>query len=820
MPTKNIMVRAGADFSAITRQAAKAKTSMSGMRASINSACSGMTTAVGKLNKVMGLLGVGLSAAAVLSFAKSAKSAYETQIEGETKLATIMRQRMAASDGDIKGIVEMTSAQQKLGVVGDEVQLAGAQQLATFMNQTSSLKTLIPVMNNLIVQQNGYSATTEAATKIGNLMGKAMQGQVTALRRCGITFTDAEAAAMKYGNEQQRAAMLAQIITNNVGQMNTAMAATPSGRLQQVSNALGDIKEQFGAAVTTSLTAFLPALNGICSVLAAMATLANKVAQSLANVFGGTAKSAGAVVTYGGAASGAMDDVADSTNSAGGAAKKLKNLSSFGFDTLQKLSNTSSSSGSGSGGGAGVSESSGIADTGKAALGAGEGIGWLEKVLQRLKQTADSLDFTNLNNSLDRLKTSLGAFNANLGKGLRWLYDNVLEPLAKWTISQLLPAFLNVLSGAISVVNSVIQVAMPGLKWLWDSFLQPIAKWTGGAIVTILNGIADALTKISGWIDANPELAATLGAMAGALLVAGNAGKIFMGIGMSIGGVIMGLTTSFAGISAAIGFLTSPIGLVILAIGALVAAIVICINFFKETGTTAAGVWQGIVDAWNQAGAYFAGVWARVQEGAAAVWGRVKGNALEAWTAISKTASDGVAKVKAAWGAIGTWWSKNVTDPIKTGFKNCLNGVIGFFEGVANKGIDAVNSIASALNSLHFTVPAWVPGFGGKSVGFSLAQHAHIALPRLASGAVLPGGSPYAAIVNDQPAGRTNIESPLSTIVDAMVSALQSFDFGASETNVNVQFSGQMAALARAMNPYIQTETVRKGGSAVERRYA
>ena len=177
-------------------------------------------------------------------------SAYAVQEEAETKLMTVMRQRMGATDEEIQSIKDLASAQQQIGVIGDEVQLSGAQQIATFLKEKSSLETLMPAMNNLLAQQKGLNATTGDAVTVGNLMGKAMMGQVDALKRVGITFTEAEAQVMKYGTEQERAAMLAQIITNNVGNMNAALAQTDSGKLQQTKNWLGDIKEQIGALTT------------------------------------------------------------------------------------------------------------------------------------------------------------------------------------------------------------------------------------------------------------------------------------------------------------------------------------------------------------------------------------------------------------------------------------------------------------------------------------------------------------------------------------------------------------------------------------------
>lgn len=176
-------------------------------------------------------------------------SAYQVQLVAETQLQTIMRQRMGVNDEMIQSVKDLCSAQQELGVIGDEVQLSGAQQMATFLKSKQSLDVLIPAMNNLIAQQNGLNATNQDAVSIGNMMGKAMQGQVEVLQRVGITFTDAQKQVLQFGTESERAAMLAQVITDNVGNMNAELAKTDAGKWKQTENYLGDIKEQLGAMV-------------------------------------------------------------------------------------------------------------------------------------------------------------------------------------------------------------------------------------------------------------------------------------------------------------------------------------------------------------------------------------------------------------------------------------------------------------------------------------------------------------------------------------------------------------------------------------------
>lgn len=176
-------------------------------------------------------------------------SAYQVQLVAETQIETIMRQRMAATDEQIQSIKNLCSAQQELGVIGDEVQLSGAQQMATFLQNKRSLDVLIPAMNNLLAQQNGLNATNQDAVSIGNMMGKAMQGQVETLQRVGITFDESQKKVLQYGTESERAAMLAKVITQNVGNMNAELAKTDAGKQKQLENTLGDIKEQMGALV-------------------------------------------------------------------------------------------------------------------------------------------------------------------------------------------------------------------------------------------------------------------------------------------------------------------------------------------------------------------------------------------------------------------------------------------------------------------------------------------------------------------------------------------------------------------------------------------
>jgi len=218
-----------------------------------------------KLNNIIGLVSNVIGR--VTSSMQACEQANQAQQEAETKLAQVMRNTMNAGADEMAAIKELTAAQQQLGVIGDEVQLAGAQELGTYLEKTDSLKQLIPVMNDMLAQQYGLNATQEQAVTIGSMMGKVMEGQVGALSRYGYKFDEAQEKILKYGTEEEKVATLAEVITQSVGDMNEALAATPEGRQKQVANEIGDIQERIGALWIQIQEVLLPIREKVLSVI-------------------------------------------------------------------------------------------------------------------------------------------------------------------------------------------------------------------------------------------------------------------------------------------------------------------------------------------------------------------------------------------------------------------------------------------------------------------------------------------------------------------------------------------------------------------------
>lgn len=182
-------------------------------------------------------------------------------------------------------------------------------------------------------------------------------------------------------------------------------------------------------------------------------------------------------------------------------------------------------------------------------------------------------------------------------------------------------------------------------------------------------------------------------------------------------------------------------------------------------------------------------------------------------TSITTTMDEIKSTIEEKWGDIKKWFADNVEpkfkkefwidkfDGIKQGAKSVLNGIIGIVE-------KSVNGIIAKLNTLHWSIPDWVPGVGGKSFGFDIKE---ISIPRLATGAVIPPNQEFLAVLGDQKSGR-NLEAPEGLIRQIMREELAGM-MGSGDVNVTVEFTGSLAQLGRVLHPVITKEQKRIGKS-------
>ena len=178
-----------------------------------------------------------------------------------SRLGTLMMNVKGTTQAQVNEIIKYGDALELVTTVEGDATVAGASQLATFQLQGSTIKTLLPALQDLAVSSYGVSVSQEQMQSMANLVGKVMTGSASALTRYGVTMTDAQKSILQTGTESERAAMLVEVLGQNFGGLAESMAKTPEGRIVQLRNAWGSVKDIVGYGV-------LPAVTSVVTFLA------------------------------------------------------------------------------------------------------------------------------------------------------------------------------------------------------------------------------------------------------------------------------------------------------------------------------------------------------------------------------------------------------------------------------------------------------------------------------------------------------------------------------------------------------------------------
>ncbi len=401
------------------------------------------------------------------------------------------------------------------------------------------------------------------------------------------------------------------------------MGSSIGASVKQLSTSFDALKGAFANLIFTALAPLIPYVITVVTWLTRLFTIFTQIIAALFGVktgFGGMASSAGG---------------------AGKAAKKAAKdaqgaLAAFDqINVLQSSKDAEQPDAGGGGAGGGL------------ALPAVDPISpELLAKLENFKAKAAEF-FRPLTEALGRLYEALVPLGETIWAGLKWAWDYILVPLGTWVVSDLLPAFLDLLSAALGVLNEVLIALAPLWVEFYDNFLQPLAEWAGGKIIEFLDWLTIKLGELAVWIKENPEKFRSFITIVGILFLA------------------------IATIFAAIVVFTSGIGaLTGLAVAAVIAFIILVISQWENMGETIKQI--GFI-----MGFYVSQMADKIKTGF--------------FTALDA--------VKAKFESIFTG--------IKDFIKGVINGIIGYINTMIQSVVNGLNGVVGGLN----TVGSVLPGF-------------------------------------------------------------------------------------------------------------
>lgn len=119
----------------------------------------------------------------------------------------------------------------------------------------------------------------------------------------------------------------------------------------------------------------------------------------------------------------------------------------------------------------------------------------IDKMSQATADWASGLNFEPLVTAFNNFMAALEPVVDLIVNGLAWAWENVLLPLASWTIEEAAPAILNLLAAALQAIYKVVSALAPILQTIW-SIIKPIVQFIGFSVISIIEGLTDTITKL------------------------------------------------------------------------------------------------------------------------------------------------------------------------------------------------------------------------------------------------------------------------------------------------------------------------------------
>lgn len=347
--------------------------------------------------------------------------------------------------------------------------------------------------------------------------------------------------------------------------------------------------------------------------------------------------------------------------------------------------------------------------------------------------------------------------------------DSAIQGIGRQMEVALLPAADAVYQSLMDSMPEITE-AMEEVSPVIAEIAGDFADWAGGAISEGLPVLVDGIKDFADWAGkayekAKPFLSflwehkGTVLAVAAALRVLGPAigavttamnafktAKTFMAL-LQSSGKITQVTNAFKAFGSA---LMGPLGIII----AVAAAIALLYKnwdtvkaWLVNFGNTVNQIWTNFSNMMGNAitaigqkfpllGAYLQGWWESIQA------------AVDNVKAIFQNIIDFISNVFS-----GNWsaaWQNIVNI-----FGNLFGMIVNLAKAPINGVISAINWVLSKINSISVTIPDWVPGVGGKTLGFNIPT-----IPQLAEGGVAT--SPTLAEIGE--GGEPEAVMPLSKL--------------------------------------------------------
>ena len=245
----------------------------------IKNTSSAVDSLVNKFQGVAQTIGSVFIGKKVADYIKSSLESMAIQSNAELQLQVTLSNMGAASNAFDQITRKATGIQSK-GIFGDEVMIAAAAELSTYMTDVNAVKSMMDTLTNYATgMSNGQVVDAQQMINYATNLGKVTIGAYDAMTKKGFEFSESQKAIIdgtathaqlvevlgdsyaSMTNDMRKAETIAQVINTSWGNLYETMSNTPMGKITQLSNAFGDIQEQIGIRLSQSVVNLFDTLN-------------------------------------------------------------------------------------------------------------------------------------------------------------------------------------------------------------------------------------------------------------------------------------------------------------------------------------------------------------------------------------------------------------------------------------------------------------------------------------------------------------------------------------------------------------------------------
>lgn len=225
-----------------------------------------------------------LATTGAVMFARNLMTAAATQEKALTSIKAGLKSTQYAAGLTNSELQNMASGLQKVGVIGDEVVMAGQGMLLTFTNIGRNVfPEATEVMADMALKMADMNYENVNMKDTAIQLGKALNDPIAGLNslaRVGVKFTDQQKdmikALVEAGDIEGAQKIIIRELKTEFGGLNRELAQTEPGKVQKLANSVADLKEKGGALIYEFL-------NPVTRILSPVAEAFNNAAPPVQN---------------------------------------------------------------------------------------------------------------------------------------------------------------------------------------------------------------------------------------------------------------------------------------------------------------------------------------------------------------------------------------------------------------------------------------------------------------------------------------------------------------------------------------------------------